>query len=202
VTLFINTSTNQTHIALVSRLVVLNEKVRLTKNDASKYLVQDIKELVCDIEGCDYKIQDIKKIVIGIGPGSYTGVRLGVTVGKMLAYFLGAKLFTVSSLFYLSSGYDKVASYVDARNDCVFGGIYEDGKIVLKDGYYSREEFFSHKTSHTELDLNQDECKIDYKKILRKAKQKKDYVYLEPNYLRATEAQRNLEKGALNDSKR
>ena len=46
---------------------------------------------------------DIDGIVVAKGPGSYTGVRIGVTTAKTLAYALNTKLYGVSSLAKISN---------------------------------------------------------------------------------------------------
>lgn len=44
------------------------------------------------------KPKDLTKIIIAEGPGSYTGLRIGVTTAKTLAWTLGVELYAVSSL--------------------------------------------------------------------------------------------------------
>jgi tRNA threonylcarbamoyladenosine biosynthesis protein TsaB len=180
------------YLALVKRNKVLASFVRPTKNDASKYLMQDIDDLLKSLNA-NLVPQDIKKIVVGIGPGSYTGIRLGTTVAKMLAYFLNAKLMVVSSLFYLTSGYPSCIAYMEARNNNVFGAIYDQGKTIKKDGFFLKDELFNLANHRQIIDVENDPL-IDYLKVNKKAKEIKNFVYLEPNYMRKTEAERNFEK--------
>ena len=43
--------------------------------------------------------KDLDTVVVGIGPGSYTGVRIGVTIAKTIAYALKIRMYAVSSLY-------------------------------------------------------------------------------------------------------
>ena len=58
--------------------------------------------------------QELDGIVVAKGPGSYTGVRIGVTVAKTLAYALNTKLYGVSSLKALAATIDTN----DKKNYC------------------------------------------------------------------------------------
>lgn len=68
----------------------------------------------------------LEGIIVGVGPGSYTGVRMGVVVAKMLASEWHVPLFEVSTLALMASGLneDVGGAMIDARNDYVFGAVY------------------------------------------------------------------------------
>lgn len=75
------------------------------------------------------KPNELERIVVASGPGSYTGVRIGVTTAKTLAWTLNIPLVGVSSLEVLAQngryfdGY--VAPLFDARRGQVYTGLYE-----------------------------------------------------------------------------
>ncbi|MCC8167223.1 MAG: tRNA (adenosine(37)-N6)-threonylcarbamoyltransferase complex dimerization subunit type 1 TsaB [Planctomycetes bacterium] len=83
---------------------------------------------------------DLAAVAVSMGPGSYTGIRVGVMAAKALAYASGARLVAVSSLAALAQSIvlnrdtqagDIIYTLQDARRDEVYAGLYEnDGGIV------------------------------------------------------------------------
>lgn len=83
-----------------------------------------------------WRARDIEAVAVGLGPGSFTGLRVGVTAAKLLSRALGAKLVGVSSLEaiawpHLDEGRE-VALTLDARKGNVYGAIYKKERGVVK----------------------------------------------------------------------
>lgn len=77
------------------------EKILKHENKMGSYLSLSVKNF---IESHGLNIQHIQQIVCGVGPGSYTGTRVGVAFAESLAFGLDIPLLKVPSLlFYISS---------------------------------------------------------------------------------------------------
>ncbi|RHW51814.1 tRNA (adenosine(37)-N6)-threonylcarbamoyltransferase complex dimerization subunit type 1 TsaB [Bombilactobacillus bombi] len=79
--------------------------------------------------------QDIDRVVVAQGPGSFTGVRIAVTVAKMLAWTLDKELVGVSSLAALARNVHDTTGLIvplfDARHQNVFAGVYQNNQEQL-----------------------------------------------------------------------
>ncbi|MGM9986891.1 MAG: tRNA (adenosine(37)-N6)-threonylcarbamoyltransferase complex dimerization subunit type 1 TsaB [Bacillaceae bacterium] len=131
--LAIDTSNYPLALAVVEEERVIGEFVSNVKKNHSIRLMPAIETL---LQECDIKPADLDKIVVAKGPGSYTGVRIGVTVAKTLAWSLNIPIVGVSSLAALAASGRYFDGYVcpifDARRGQVFTGLYkyEDNQLV------------------------------------------------------------------------
>lgn len=82
----------------------------------------------------------INEIVITDGPGSYTGLRIAMSIAKTLASIAPIKLYTVSSLRLLAGNRESVGVLIDARANRVYFAHYDYGKVLVEDGIYTLEE--------------------------------------------------------------
>jgi tRNA threonylcarbamoyladenosine biosynthesis protein TsaB len=117
--LIIETSTERGIIAYVDHQTLLFEKELPFGLNQSKFLMPHLLDSLRPF-GCPPF--GLEAIGVGIGPGSYTGIRLGVSVAQALAYSWKIPLVGVSSLygFIPLEGEGAFASLVDAR----IGGTY------------------------------------------------------------------------------
>ncbi len=91
-----------------------------------------------------------REVVVGVGPGSYTGLRVGASYALGLGRALGARVTGVSTLEAIAGrGDGRVAASLDARKGQVYGGVFrvEGGvvqEVLLPEDKYPLEAFEGH----------------------------------------------------------
>lgn len=128
--LAIDTSNYTLGLAVIDEEQVIGEYITNVKKNHSIRVMPSIETLLKD---CDLTPQDISKIVVAKGPGSYTGVRIGVTIAKTLAWTLNIPLVGVSSLAILAASVGRyfpgvVSPLFDARRGQIYTGLYQYNK--------------------------------------------------------------------------
>ena len=127
-TLSFDTSLDKTYIVLGEGNEILSsiEIKSDEKNYHSAYLISTISEI---LKKNGKTPKDIKKVGVNVGPGSFTGIRAGVTVARVLAQETGAATFGVSSLEILAkaSGWENPLVVLDARKNM---GYVWDGQLL------------------------------------------------------------------------
>lgn len=187
--LLFDVSTNVMFVGFAKDDLLTDFSIRIAKRDHAKYLVDRIDQV---LKRNRMKLENLDEIIIGIGPGSYTGLRIAVMVGKMLAYTKQIPLRTVSSLFFMTSGYEgKVAALIDARRGFVFSEIHQGDDILLEDGYRDMKDLYSldvFKDAET-IFIDDRSFLVSPKRIIEKSTLVENVHDLVPNYLRKTEAE-------------
>lgn len=130
------------------------KELYLTSYDAwqrqSEYLVEEIAKA---FETAGIKKSDLGAVVSSVGPGSYTGVRIGLTVAKTIAFSLQIPLYLVSSLELLQRFPSPCICLSNARSKRSYFAVYEGGKAVVKDCIKPNDEVRSFIAAHPEYVL-------------------------------------------------
>lgn len=197
--LLINTSIHLASVVLIENSTVVSKVEEYNTNDLSTkvfFMLDNVlKESKCDLK-------DLNKIFVVNGPGSFTGIRIGLTIAKTVAWSLGIDLIPLSSLELMASSSNELTvSLIDARRGYVYAGVYDHNlNSILEDQYISLEELKKVCDNYKNLtfvsyeafdDLEVKEPQIDYVKIIQK--HECDVVRnchtISPTYLKLTEAE-------------
>ena len=200
ISLFLDTCNHNIVIGLLNDNKLISSKTFINDNNLSEKLLPTIKALFSENS---VDIKELNKIYISVGPGSFTGIRIGVTVAKTLAWSLHTDIIPVSSLETMSSidtDYKYICPMVDARRGYVYGALY-DSKLnnIIEDNYIKLEELLNKVNDYNDvlfvsyepLTNNKKEPIINIEKIVNKHKNDKSMNphSVNPIYLKKTEAE-------------
>ncbi len=223
--LAIDTSTMISTVTIASDGEIIGDFNVNQQKTHSESLVPMIENLL-DLLGMT--IGDIDKFVIAKGPGSFTGLRIGMTIAKTLAQVGDKELIPVSTLLALAnnSSSDRLkVPMLDARGNRVYAAVYDsDFNEIIGEDLYTIDEFVDlandldkdleligeistkyedkFKSSKT-LPLNFNSCigRSLIKIALGEDRQAKNLYEISPNYLRKSQAERELNKKKDKDKK-
>jgi tRNA threonylcarbamoyladenosine biosynthesis protein TsaB len=122
--LAIDTTGDSASIALAEGDRVLEEVAMHSPDGYAHVMFPEIEKLLARHK---LKITDIEGFAAAAGPGSFTGVRVGLTAAKGLAEATGRKVVAVSNLQAIASfGTEALrAPVIDARRGDIFGAVYD-----------------------------------------------------------------------------
>lgn len=208
ISLFIDTALSYIRVAIFKDDKLIDSINEKCEKNMSALFDSKVDEL---FKRNNLELTEVNKIYTVTGPGSFTGIRVGMTFSKVLAMALKEKITPISELQVLATtNTDKLkAPLIDARRGYVYAGVYdEDCSTVVEDKHILLEDFLNINKDVEYISYDSFEHistilpNIDFEKIIEINKDKKqiDHEVLTPNYLKLTEAEENLRKKKENDN--
>jgi tRNA threonylcarbamoyladenosine biosynthesis protein TsaB len=148
----IDTAVTTASVCLASNDQPLGFKINPTQKDHAAWLHTAIKELV---EETGISLQQLNAVAISAGPGSYTGLRVGMAAAKGLCYSLQKPLLSVSTLKMMAAAAQGrptglLCPMIDARRMEVFTAVYDQNleEILSPINLIVDEQSFQNILSH------------------------------------------------------
>jgi tRNA threonylcarbamoyladenosine biosynthesis protein TsaB len=139
IVLGIDTSGYINAVGVASESRVLADCAYPARTDSLEQIVDNID---ATLKGAGLSLKDVQGIGVGLGPGSWTGIKVGVTVGKILAFSTGKPVAGIPTLEALAYGARNESSLVYAVvsagiKDTIYAAGYRvKGKDVIREGEY------------------------------------------------------------------
>lgn len=127
ITLCMDTSSTYLVVAVIKDDEVIGKIQKECWKRQSELLFPELLNLLEELE---LKADDIDEVVITEGPGSYTGVRIAMTVAKVFASMKNKPLATLSTLQLIAGMTPHCRVILDAHGKRVYTGVYENGTLV------------------------------------------------------------------------
>ena len=131
-------------------------------------------------------VHDLKKIIVINGPGSFTGIRIGLSIAKTMAYALKIDINTISSLtaYLVSNDTNEVRQAVIEDNKGYYISVFNEKNENIIEEFYSEENPYDYPIVEEKLDVNKI---IDYCKDIKS----ENPHFVKANYVKKIEVEKN-----------
>ena len=114
----------------------------------SEHMIPELDALLNEF---NVSIYDIDSVVVAVGPGSYTGVRISITIAKTIAAALNVKIYTISSLRCQKDGDKPSICLINARSGRSYFGVYKGSEIILDDCIMTNDKVMEYISNHPDF---------------------------------------------------
>ena len=121
---------NNSYLGLKTQDKIKSKIIKSDENYHSLYLITEIQKLLQDNS---ITPKDIDIIGVNCGPGSFTGIRVALTIAKVMAGELNIPLIPLNTSEILLKTYNKKYLIMDARRDMYFIGTKDNIELKYKD---------------------------------------------------------------------
>lgn len=126
----IETATRAASVAVIFNGKILAESLRESPQSFSETLMPQVEEVI-KLSGA---FENLDAVAVSIGPGSFTGLRIGLATAKALAYAWGIKIIGVPTLQALAYNFPsaKVLPMIDAQKNRAYCQLFEKNSPLSK----------------------------------------------------------------------
>lgn len=204
--LYLDTTSSFLYTAILEDDKVIAEVKEELGNNLSEYTLPRIEGMM---KIKNISVDEIGKIIAVNGPGSFTGIRIGLTIAKTMAWAKNIPIIPISSLeaMALSSdaNYDYVVPAIDARRNYLYASIYDakNNNFVMNEQYINADTlnialenlskdsitFISNDKINVNYDVQPYDPKIEKIVGIVKDREPVNPHSIDANYLKMTEAE-------------
>jgi tRNA threonylcarbamoyladenosine biosynthesis protein TsaB len=156
--LAVDTTTPTGSVALLRNTKLIAE---FNQDSATTFSERLLPAVHLMLKSCGMMVQDIHGFAVAVGPGSFTGIRIGLSTIKSFAYASGKPVAPVSTLTALAMkllhSHRLICPLIDAKKKEIYAALFESRQGILKEiipqGAYSPDAFFSRLPSHRIIDF-------------------------------------------------
>ena len=201
ISLFIDTSLVNVSISIIKDGKILSLIEKEIPNMHSAYATKFVKDA---LDEAKIDANDIDNLFVVNGPGSFTGVRIGVTIAKTYGYLIKKGITPVSSLksLAISSNHDGVIlSMIPANKSNYYVGVYDkELNEIIPEQFMNKDKILELCNKYNPYIVSVDTSIIGIYKINKQKldvlkitnyymdKEKENYYKLVPNYLKQPQA--------------
>lgn len=189
-TLIISTFNKYIYLALIKDESLIELIKKETNQSHSIYTMPLIQEI---LKNASITVQDLNQIEVINGPGSFTGVRIGVTIAKTLAYTLNIPIKSISSIEAYAVSFNKNTKKVITINDMkgTYYGCFDEKNNLLEPlNYLNKKDFQDYINKNNLEKYLVEEPELNFLNIYNflKTKKSENPHHVNPLYIKQIEA--------------
>ncbi len=150
ITLLLDSSNTLLVVGLAKDNKVIDQTIYKAWQKQSEFMILEIEKI---LKRNDIDPKSIGEIVVSKGPGSYTGVRIALTIAKIYGYSLNIPVYAISSLQMLMKKDKPSICLMNARSARSYIGVYINNEIILKDQVLTNEEVKKYIETHPDYEV-------------------------------------------------
>ena len=121
---------NNSYLALSKNDTITSKIIKSDENYHSLYLINEIKEI---LKNNSLNFNEINLITVNTGPGSFTGIRVALTIARVMAFELNIPIVPLNTAQILLEAYNKKYLLMDARRDMYYLATKDKIELIKKD---------------------------------------------------------------------
>ena len=145
ITILLDSSNTNLSVGIAKDNLLLESISYEAWQQQSEHMIPELSKL---LEKYGVNKNDIEEVVVAMGPGSYTGVRIAITIAKTIAVALNTKLYPVSSLRVLKDGDVPSICLINARSGRSYFGVFKGNDIIIGDRIMKNDEVLAYISEH------------------------------------------------------
>ena len=192
VSLLLDSSNIKLGVAIAKDNKIIDFKYYDAWQRQSEYMMSEIETL---LKNNNIDPSEVNEIISTRGPGSYTGVRISLTIAKIWGFCREIDVFALSSLQVLKKNNLPSVCVINARSARSYIGIYEGNKVILEDTILTNDEVLKFlednpqyvlcgETKYLKKEGYETDIFEEMLSIRKDAKPVKDILGLKPVYLK------------------
>ena len=150
ITILLDSSNTNLSVGIAKDNLILGYTSYEAWQRQSEYMIPELVKLMNEF---NVNKEDISDVIVAKGPGSYTGVRIAITIAKTIATALNVKLYAVSSLQVQKDGDRPSICLINARSSRSYIGVYQGDKILLNDQIMKNEDVINYINEHPDFSV-------------------------------------------------
>lgn len=191
-TLLLDSSNTSLSVGIESNGLLLGYASYESWQSQSEHMIPEIDKL---LKKFNLSRKDISAVITSIGPGSYTGVRIALTIAKVIGLCLDIPIYPVSSLRVLKDNEKPSICLINARSNRSYFGVYEGSEVIINDCIKTNEEVLGYIKEHSSYSICGNASYLGYENkdtniclqmvsLLKDLESAKDSLGLKPIYLK------------------